>query len=65
MGMSEKNDVVVYVFFFFQNIWNFLILVKTMIYPKHNLANSSFLEVKGTDKARKWGQPLKRLKLPR
>ena len=38
MGISEndflpQNDV------FFQNIWNFLILVKTMIYPKHNLEN--------------------------
>ena len=31
---------------FFQNIWSFLILVKTIIYPKHNLANSTFLGVK-------------------
>ena len=31
---------------FFQNIWNFLFLVITMIYPKHNLASSIFLGVK-------------------
>ena len=49
MGISErkKND-----FLFqndvFQNIWNFLFLVKTMIYPKHNFANSTFLGVKDT-----------------
>ena len=35
-------------FFFCQNIWKFPFLVKTMIYPKHNLANSTFLEVKDT-----------------
>ena len=35
--------------FVFQNIWVFfLFLVKTMVYPKHNLANSTFLGIEDT-----------------
>ena len=43
-----KNDFLPQNDAFFQNIWNFLFLVKTMIYPKRNIANSTFLGVKDT-----------------
>ena len=33
---------------FIQNIWDLRFLVKTVIYPKHNFANATFLVVKGT-----------------
>ena len=50
---SEKNGNLWKMTFYlkkmcFHNIWNFLFLVKTMIYPKHKLAKSTFLGVKDT-----------------
>ena len=52
-----KNDFLPKMFF--QNIGNFLLLFKTMIYPKHNLANSTFLGLKDTDISKKEVNPLR------
>ena len=45
---------------FFQNICNIQFFVKTTIYPKQNLPNSTFLGVKGTQIwSEKEGNPLR------